>query len=157
RLAEAANPAIDGMFLQLGNNTFGYGLSRGPIRGHNGNDGLHLLARDIGEQNFCYVNVASEYAYDVDEDFVVTMEYLAQGGECTVEYDSHDPEGVFDGAFTLAERVPLQNTGEWESLSVELPRARFANRMFGEADLRIGRTKGDELVIRKVTIKRKGE
>jgi hypothetical protein len=104
---------------------------------------------------FAYFDVDDSFYFDGDEPVQVEIEVWDAIREFTLEYDSSDPAGgPHQGAFKLAQRFTPGGTGAWQTFRVSLKDARFANRGNG-ADFRLG--SGEELLIRRVTVRREGK
>jgi hypothetical protein len=116
-----------------------------------------LLARAAapGRSSYVYFQVSDHFAFDVDADFELELEFLDQGlGDLALEYDSRDPSGVLHGAYTRAAPIRRADTGAWRKASVALPGARFSNAENGGADLRL--CVGErELALRSLRIRRR--
>jgi serine/threonine-protein kinase len=93
--------------------------------------------------------------FDVDDDFLfsqrahlrVTVEYYDQGdGTVFLEYDS------MEDCFKLADQdVLLEDSGEWKTVTFDLPDARFGGCQHNDFDFRISGP-NDELYIDKVVV-----
>lgn len=108
-------------------------------------------------------NTPPHYLYfDVDDFFFrasglpVTIEltwYDEGQGEFLLQYDSTDPSGALDGAYTNAGSVRRGNTRTWRTHTWTLDNARFEGRQNGAADFRIY-SSGDDLHVREVLVRK---
>ncbi|MBM4059899.1 MAG: hypothetical protein FJ265_02230 [Planctomycetes bacterium] len=88
-----------------------------------------------GLGSYLYLQVSDHFAFDVDADYELEV---ARDGDfpLSVEYDSHDPRGVFGGSYTSCRATAQRRDGDWLVETYVLRRARFCNRQNGGADLR---------------------
>jgi hypothetical protein len=98
---------------------------------------LQAAAVPDGCANYLYFQVSDAFAFDVEQDFELVVTRRA-GDAVVLEFDSHDPRGVFRGSYTACRPASVEARGEWTVERYELGRARFANRQNGGADLRLG-------------------
>ncbi len=85
---------------------------------------------------------------------VVVDYYDGDSGSFALEYDSHDPTAVMDGAYKdCAEQIALQGTHTWKTARLALPQARFEGSQNGGADFRIV-VNTPRLQVRKVAVER---
>lgn len=91
-----------------------------------------------GKVTYLYFQVSDFFAFDTTGDFELELKYRDTGkGVIFLEYDSRQPWGTLDGAYTHARRVARYGTGEWRTTRIKLPAARFANRQNSGADFRL--------------------
>ncbi len=132
--------------------------------------GLTLLEAEDGRTGPAIVagqecrvhRTGSPYMYfQIDDDFkwaramsvTVEVEYFDDRVSRLLEYDSHDPKGTLDGAYTFSFGQPTpKNTKTWKTRTFTLENARFDNRQNAGADFRIG--VGSNGAIRRVAVKR---
>ncbi|HEY8454871.1 MAG TPA: NEW3 domain-containing protein [Actinopolymorphaceae bacterium] len=109
------------------------------------------------ETSYFYLKVDDTFMFDEPGiGASVTVEYFdAPDMAFEVHYDSTDPSGAVEGAYTNGGSRQTTGTNEWVSTTFELPQVRFANRQNGGADLRIA-TKND-LCISRVVVSRSPE
>jgi len=145
----------DEVFVMLDDKTVGYGLSLPASKGVPEKDYRRIIFKNGGEALYINVNVADGFMFNIDEDVIVKVEYFDEGnGAFTIQYDSHDPTGIFDGAFTsCGEEIKKTNTNQWKVGEFTLKRAKFANREFGVSDFRIEALE-DDLIARKIVLSR---
>lgn len=118
----------------------------------NGVTAWRTLPNPHHDIRFAYFEVDDSFTFDDDLPLQIEAEVWDGKGEFTLEYDSADPAGsVHQGAFKLAQRFVLGNSGTWRVFQVTLPDARFVNRANG-ADFRLGSS--GELRIRRVTVRK---
>jgi hypothetical protein len=88
-----------------------------------------------GGGGYLYLQVSDHFAFDVDADYELVI--VRDGAHALyVEFDSHDPKGVFDGSYTTCKAAVQQKQGRWLRESYLLRNARFCNRQNGGADFR---------------------
>jgi hypothetical protein len=98
---------------------------------------LHAGAVPAGCGNYLYFQVSDAFAFDVEQDFELVVTRRAED-PVELEFDSHDPQGVFAGSYTKSRPVASEPQEGWLVERYALRRARFANRQNGGADLRLG-------------------
>jgi len=122
----------------------------GGIEVGNSGDGLTELAEVAGRKcvrsapndsggRFIYFDLDDGFAFDVGEGpLTVAIEYCDDGcSSFMLEYDSLDANGPdFAGAFKPHRTIAVAGTGEWRTVTFDLPDARLANRTNGQ-DFRI--------------------
>jgi hypothetical protein len=87
---------------------------------------------------YLYFQVSDWFAFDVDADFELELEFDDRGqGTFEVQFDSRDERATLRGAYTGAARLERGAGEGWRTETVTLSRARFANRQNGLADLRL--------------------
>jgi hypothetical protein len=102
--------------------------------------------------------------FDIDDAFVqriaghpieLTITYCDLGqGELELQYDSRDPAAPLDGAYkAAAQKMPLKNSGQWQTATFQLPDARFENRQNSATDLRIFRSANDKMIIKAIKLR----
>ena len=154
RFAEADSQMPEGLFASLANGISGCGLTSPNLWGKPGKGGRIFDYNASGEGKFLYINVADEVAYDVDEDYILTVEYLDEGEELFgVGYDSRDVSQALEGTFSDGGQMKKTGTGEWKTADFLLKGCRFANRQQGNSDLRICPLEGS-LTIRSLKLKK---
>ncbi|MBQ9358617.1 MAG: hypothetical protein IJT95_03665 [Abditibacteriota bacterium] len=154
RFAEADSSMPEGLFAYLGNGISGNGLTCPDLWGKPGKGGRVFDSKASGEGKYLYLNVADDALYDVNEDWILTMEYLDEGeGTFGASYDSNDRSRTADGAFTDSDLYRKTGAGGWKTAEIPLMGCRFANRQHGKADLRICPLEGT-LTIRSVSLKK---
>lgn len=126
-------------------------------------DGKAAISLDAGEPvvtsiaaqtTYLYFSVADPFFFDERTGLSVEYEYLDSGHAWHVlQYDSHDRRATLSGAYTNARRIVSRDTGEWRTVRLELPDARFANRQNGGADFRFAVADGS-LTIRRIVVDR---
>jgi len=126
--------------------------------------------KTVGENPF---SKSSKYMYfDVDNNFIyngnwpsvkLSVEYLDEGeGQITLAYDSSDQEfrvypGYPPGTWKPGnEKIILENSGEWKTMTFYIEDARFANNCNGQ-DFRLEIPGGLEFVVSKLTLEKVGE
>ena len=101
-----------------------------------------------------YFSVADPFSFDETSGLSIEYEYLDSGHAWhMLQYDSHDRHATLSGAYTNAPRIESQGTGEWRTVRLELPDARFANRQNGGADFRFA-IAGGSFTIRRIVVER---
>lgn len=89
-----------------------------------------------GKGSYLYFAISDHFAFDVDADY--ELEIVRDGEHALyVEFDSHDPKGVFDGSYTTCKAQVQEGEGRLLRESYLLRRARFCNRQNGGADFRL--------------------
>ncbi|HEX5051694.1 MAG TPA: hypothetical protein VFZ65_07985 [Planctomycetota bacterium] len=89
-----------------------------------------------GTGSYLYFQVSDHLMFDGDARFELIVEH-ANGTRLEVEYDSHDARAALGGAYTRVRTAGALASGPWMRDTFVLPRARFANRENGGADLRL--------------------
>jgi len=103
---------------------------------------------------YLYFQISDWFAFDVDAEFELELEFRDEGvGAIGIEYDSRDASATLDGAYTQATPIQRADSGGWRTATVRLPRARFANRENGAADLRLCVARND-LALRAARVRR---
>lgn len=110
--------------------------------------------RGVSDGKYMYFDVADYFLYNVSGiDVELGIEYLDQGpGTVQVQYDSNNPAGGLQGAYTDGFQFELGDTGEWKTVSGTLYDVRFGNRQNRGTDFRLG-VGSDELIVRQVWVK----
>jgi len=106
------------------------------------------------EYSYIYLQVDDTFMFD-ERDLIAyaTVEYYdASGQSFGIHYDSNDPTGTLNGAYTDAGTVTTTGSNEWRTHTFELANVRFANRQNGGSDLRIYTR--DEVCFSKISISR---
>jgi hypothetical protein len=113
-------------------------LADGVFRMATLNEKPALQAEDL----YLYFDVRDPALHDLPPDgenhFSLTVTLLDNvEGTLDVQYDSHLATADHDGRWTDTRSVQLTGSGQWRTMTLDLPEARFANRQQGRADLRI--------------------
>jgi len=106
----------------------------GPCRVHDG--ALRAGAPTEGLGSYLYFQVSDHFAFDVDADFELEV-VRDPTTAVSLEFDSHDPQGVFEGSYTACRPNATRRDGDWITDGFVLPRARFADRQNNGADFRL--------------------
>jgi hypothetical protein len=106
------------------------------------------------ESSYFYLRVDDTFLFDArDTSAFVTVEYFdAPGLSFSLHYDSNDPSGAVEGAYTDGGDRQTTGSNTWMSTTFELSDVRFANRQNGGADLRIATT--EDLCVARVAVSR---
>ena len=89
-------------------------------------------------QHFLMFDVADEYLFDVDTPVRVVIEYYDEGrGSFAIRYDSTDSSAHRHGAWKDAPAARRTNSRTWKTVVLNLPDARFANRLWARTDFAI--------------------
>lgn len=106
------------------------------------------------EFSYFYLLVDDTFMYDErGTTAYATVEYYdAPNQALGIHYDSNNPSGGLNGAYTDAGSVNTAGTNTWTSYTFTLPDVRFANRENGGADLRI--YTNDNIAVSEVTVSR---
>ncbi|MEQ7005593.1 NEW3 domain-containing protein [Actinopolymorpha sp. B17G11] len=106
------------------------------------------------ESSYFYLRVDDTFLFDArDTSAFVSVEYFdAPDLSFSLHYDSNDPTGAVEGAYTDGGARQTAGTNAWVSTTFELPDVRFANRQNGGADLRLATT--DDLCVARVAVSR---
>jgi len=120
--------------------------------------GRDAIVQQADKLRYVYFESARDFAHELPEApacvLAVDVTLLdRRKGTLTVQYDSHDPAGAVDGAYTAAGPAELAGSGKWVTIRFELPRARFGARQNAGANLRLVNHPG-ELVLHEVTVRR---
>ena len=109
------------------------------------------------EERYVYFQIDDSFKSAPAMDAVVDVDYFdGDRGTFTVQYDSHDPAAVLNGAYKdCAERVSLQGSHAWKTARFVLDGARFEGSQNAGADFRIA-VSGADLSIRRVCVRPKG-
>lgn len=110
----------------------------GPFVERAGPGGTSILTEGAARGlTYLYFQVSDRFAFDVDRDFVLEVDYLGpEARPFTLEYDARavDPAG---GAYTPVGGAERGARGERRTTTFQLRHARFADRQNGRADLRL--------------------
>lgn len=112
--------------------------------------------RGVSDNKYMYFDVADSFLFNVPSgiDVELGIQYLDRGtGTIWVQYDSHNPAGALNGAYTDALAFDLTDSGEWKWITIPLRDVRFGNRQNAATDFRFGAGTG-EFIVRQVYIKR---
>jgi GxGYxYP putative glycoside hydrolase C-terminal domain/GxGYxY sequence motif in domain of unknown function N-terminal/NPCBM-associated, NEW3 domain of alpha-galactosidase len=106
------------------------------------------------ESSYFYLRVDDTFLFDArDTSPFVTVEYFDLPDVAfEIHYDSNNPDGGVEGAYTDGGSMQSAGTNTWVVHTFELADVRFANRQNGGADLRIATS--DDLAIARVTVSR---
>jgi hypothetical protein len=106
------------------------------------------------DSSYFYLRVDDTFLFDArDTSAFVTVEYFdAPGLSFSLHYDSNDPTGAVEGAYTDGGDRQTTGSNTWMSTTFELSDVRFANRQNGGADLRIATT--EDLCVARVAVSR---
>ncbi|MGH3488566.1 MAG: NEW3 domain-containing protein, partial [Actinopolymorphaceae bacterium] len=106
------------------------------------------------ESSYFYLRVDDTFLFDArDTSLFVTVEYFdAPDVAFGLHYDSNDPTGAVEGAYTDGGSAQSTGGNTWVSKTFELADVRFANRQNGGADLRVATS--DELCVARVVVSR---
>jgi PKD repeat protein len=91
------------------------------------------------ESYYVYFDVNNDFIHASQKEVWVQVEYFDGGVDTfTLEYDSTSPsDGVYGGAYTRSEIVPLSNTNQWKIHTFHLPDAYFGERQGWKSDFRL--------------------
>ncbi len=108
------------------------------------------------EERYVYFQIDDSFKSARAMDAMVDVDYFdGDRGTFSVQYDSHDPAAVLNGAYKdCAERVSLQGSHAWETARFVLDGARFEGSQNAGADFRIAAS-GADLSIRRVCVRPK--
>lgn len=109
--------------------------------------------RGVSDHKYMYFDIADQFLFDVSSvEVIIAVEYLDRGrGSFQLQYDSHNPAGALNGAYTNTTPIALRDSGEWRTSHVTLKNARFANRQNGGTDFRLCAGTG-ELIVKRVSV-----
>lgn len=118
--------------------------------------GRLALRQQAAKTRYLYFETDSGFASELPlssrRSFRVTITLLdTQAAKIVMEYDSHNPRGTLEGAYTATKAVQLTGSGKWISVNFELPQVRFASRQNGGANFRLINP-GIDLAIHRVTV-----
>lgn len=89
------------------------------------------------ERPYAYFAVDDAFYYDQHRRVLLTVEYLDVGDSTvTLQYDSYDPTGIYDGSYTTGMSFQLNNQGINETQAELIEDARLINRQNAGADFR---------------------
>lgn len=112
-------------------------------------------APGVTPHKYIYFDVADTFLFDSDGTAVeIGIEFLDdRAGTFRLHYDSANPfGGPFAGAYTDGPVITMRGTGEWQTATVQVPDARFANRQNGATDFRFAVGTSD-LTFRRVWVR----
>jgi len=148
----------EGAFLLLGRQCTGQGLTMPFIQGVPEDGYRRTDVAAGGESVFIYFAVADQFLRDPTGPVEVAVEYLDRGtAPFGLDYDSADETAPIHGAFKSAPTCQRTNTGEWRTHVFVLPDARLANREHIGSDFRLWAGGSEDLLVRRVEVRRAGE
>ncbi len=112
------------------------GQPDGPVRKAEigGNQCIQSMDAD---NTYIYFNIADPYAFDIEQDIVIGVEYWDDGFESfSLQYDSWDGKATLDGAYKSTGEISCGNTKKWILKQFHLEDARLTNRQNGGSDFR---------------------
>lgn len=116
--------------------------------------GRKCVQTEPGKTTYLYIRVPDPFFFDLHEPVEITLDYLDSGeGGILLQYDSHNEDAPFAGAYTDGDVIARKGTGEWRTYTFKLEDTAFMSRQNHRCDFRFA-VLGEPINVSRVEVRK---